>query len=126
MLLRPLTVFEAKGTGRLVKVGDNAVMTVTVRRLAWWLMPARRKEGRPRSVSFPLWAIRGGWYRPACWWRRGVLVLDVPGANAPWGRRTDAQRRNRTYPKPRPHRLHFTSKQQPAFAVCAQQIGLDR
>lgn len=126
MLLRSITIFEAKSTSRHVQVNSGGVMTVTVRLLAWGLMTKRRKEGRPRSVSFPVWAIESGWYRPATWYRRGALQLHVPGANDPWRRRTDAQRRKRTYPRPRPHRIHFTRKQQPAFHLCAREIGLDQ
>ncbi len=120
----PMTVFEATGITRTIRVTDDGFMTVTVRRWAWWAMSERRKEGRQPAVGFPLVSIRSGWYRPARWYRPGALVLDVPHADDPWRRRTDRQRRKKTYPKTRPHRIRFTLRHQPDFEQCAVEIGM--
>lgn len=122
--LRHRVIFDAKGTSRRLRVTDDGIMMINVRPLAWWWMNERRTEGRDPSVEFTLGAIASGWYRPATRWRRGTLQLNVPSANDPWQRRSDAQRLARKMPKPRPHRIRFTRRQQPAFALCAYQIGL--
>lgn len=124
LLLRRVTLFKAKAIARHVKVTDDGFMTIAVRWLSWVLMGQRRREGRPMAVSFPLGQIRSGWYRPARWYRLGTLYLDVPYANDPWRRRTDRQRAKGLYPKPKPHRIRFTRRQQPAFELCAHEIGV--
>jgi hypothetical protein len=122
---RPKLVHTARGLTREVLVHDDGFVTVRVRGLAWTAMNERRREGRAQEVAFNLVGIRGGHFRPARWWRPGVLVLQVPGAGDPWRRRTDRQRKNDTYPKTRPHRLRFTPRQQPAFERLAAEIGLE-
>jgi hypothetical protein len=126
MLTRRRTLFTATGLTRRVSVGDDGQMTIAVRTLAWWAMGRRRTEGRPQQVSFPLWAIQGGWFRLASRWWPGALQLDVPGANDPWRRRSDRQRKKGTYPKTRPHRIRFTRRQEPAFVRLATEIGMDQ
>lgn len=121
--LFPVTLFEAKSITRHVKVTNDGLMTIRVRTLTWLLMSQRYKEGRPIAVTFPLNRIRSGWYRPASWCG-GCLYLNVPYANDPWQRRTDRHRKKNTYPKPKPHRIRFTRKQQPAFELCAHEIGV--
>lgn len=124
LTFRPVTVFTATGLTRKLTVTDDACMTIRVRGVAWRLMSEARKQGRPREVVFPLFAIRGGWYRPARWYRPGVLVLKVPQAGDPWRRRTERQRRKDTFPRTRPHKIRFVRHQQPGFARCARAIGM--
>ena len=58
------------------------------------------------------------------------IVISVKkgktAGNDPWRRRTDRQRKKGTYPKPKPHRIRFTRRQEPAFQQLAHQIGMDR
>lgn len=122
--VRPPKVFRAKGVNRVVTVTADGWMTIRPSVLAWAFMSKRRRSGRPAAVSFPLNAIRGGRLRAACWWRRGVLVLDVPVGNDPWRRRSDRQVLKGVMPAAKPHRIRFTSRQQPWFVECALQIGV--
>lgn len=118
-------IYEAVGLTRRVRVDGVGMVTVVVRLHRWWSMGARRREDRPRQVSFPIWAISSGWLRPALWWLPGVLYLNVPAQNNPWGRRTNRMRKKGTYPRPRPHRILFRRKQQPWFVYLAEEIGID-
>lgn len=121
---QPAVVFEAAGITRTVRVTDDAFMTIAVRPTVWWAMSEDRKDGRPQQVTFPLVAIRSGWFRPARWYRPGALALEVPNAGDPWRKRTDRQRTKNTFPKQRTHKIRFTVRQQPSFEQCAHQIGL--
>lgn len=121
---KPAVVFQAAGLTRTVQVTDDGFMTIAVRSLAWRAMSDDRKDDRSDRVTFPLVAIRGGWFRPARWWRPGVLVLNVPNAGDPWRRRSARQRAKGVLPKQRVHKLRFVPRQQPAFEQCAREIGL--
>ncbi|NUR59427.1 MAG: hypothetical protein HOV87_12275 [Catenulispora sp.] len=117
--------YVAKGTNRHLTVESSGLVMIRVPFWRWLAMSKDRKDGRPRMVSFPLWAIQGGYLRTHTWWRKGVLQLDVPAANDPWQRRTDKQRANNVFPASRPHRIKFRKRQQPWFVYAAEQIGVD-
>lgn len=121
----PLTIYTAQGHTRTVSVNGAGQVTVTVRWARWLTWSKDRKEGRPRAVTFPLWAIAGGEYRPRTWWRRGRLLLNVPAANDPWARRTERHRKRKQMPPTRPHKIHFGKRRQPYFVVLAEQIGME-
>ncbi|MEV6967606.1 hypothetical protein AB0M47_21125 [Hamadaea sp. NPDC051192] len=123
-MTQPL-VYDAKGLNRRLTVHGDGMVTVQVTTLRWLLMSRDRKDGRPRQVSFPLWAIRAGDLRTAAWWRRGRLRLDVPAANDPWGKRTEKMRQLHQFPKTKPHKIRFNRRQQPWFVYAAEQIGVD-
>jgi hypothetical protein len=118
-------VFTATGLNRQLTVHGDGMVTVKVTFWTWWTMGARRRDGRPRQVDFPLWAIRAGSLRTAVRLWPGLLVLDVPAANDPWGRRTDKMREKREFPHLRRHKLRFTRQQQPWFVYAAEQIGVE-
>lgn len=120
-----LGAYTAPGIGKRVTLAGDTV-TVSVRLLRWWSMSSDRTEGRPRQVSFPVWAIRRGYVRTASWWRPGLLYLDVPDAGDPWARRTEKMRRRGVYPKPRAYKIRFRKSRQPWFVLLAEQIGVEQ